>query len=164
MEASLAERFEALENRRVALVERVRALPPDKQDAKQGSAFSARELIAHMGISDTVSLKRIAKRPPSTLKGKATKPSFLYRKIVADLEKAKGIPAPPDMRPKGDVDLDQASKQWEDARAGMRKYLDECAKPETPILKFFILGTISASELLTLLEAHHHYHETRFPG
>src|SRR4051794_14265757 len=45
MEASLAERFEALEKRRIAMVERVRALPIEKRDAKQGSAFSAGEVI-----------------------------------------------------------------------------------------------------------------------
>jgi hypothetical protein len=79
------------------------------------------------------------------------------------LQAGKKLGAFGSMTPKGNVTLDEAAKAWADVRAALAKHFEEVTNPNDIMVKLFFMGKLSALDLLTLFEAHHHYHEVRFP-
>jgi len=166
MHPEITKRFIALEARRKAFVERVKALPQDKQTAKPNAkSFSPAEVVMHLAIAEQGNLGFLQKAPPPTLKGKKTHMTFIFKKTVASMQKpVKPIMTPSSMIPKGPVNVDEAARVWEDVRRETAKYLEQVATPDEPFIKFlFFFGLGSAADYLTLLEAHMTYHEQRFP-
>ncbi len=166
MDMELQKRFDNLEARREALVERVRALPPEKQRQKPLSkAFSPIEIIMHFALAETSNNGFLKKAPPQTLKGKKVWHGIFYEPTLRGMQNpAKQVGTPPMFVPKGDFTLDQADKQWATARRDLGMFLEKVERPEAAFIKFlFIFGTLSAADYLAFTEAHMHYHETRFP-
>ena len=164
MHPDIAQRLEFLELRRQALVDRVKALPVEKQTAKPDSkSFSPVEVIAHMALSEQVSIDRMKKLGPKDLIGKVPRTTFIYKKVVTDMNKGKKMGTPSNMIPQGRVSLDHAEKAWEHARKELTVFLNEVKRPDDPMQQFFVFGTLSAHDLLALFEAHTHYHEVLFP-
>lgn len=167
MHPELAKRFAELEKRRVALVERVRTLPAEKQKTKRSpSEFSPVEMIMHIAITEHGDVVYLRKTPPESLKGKRPKTTFFFKSTVSRMQNpVKQMPTLPFMEPKEDVDLALAADSWAAARIQIAEYLEKVETPSEAFIKFhFIFGTASAQEFLDLLEAHMNYHEKRFPG
>jgi hypothetical protein len=166
MDMEIQGRFEKLEARRQALVERVRALPPEKQKQKPASkAFSALEIIMHFALAEASNNGFLKKAPPTTLKGRKVSHGIFYGPTLLGLQSAgKIVTSPPMFVPKGEFTLDQADKAWALARRDLARYLEQVERPEAAFIKFlFFFGTLSALDYLSFTEAHMHYHETRFP-
>lgn len=100
------------------------------------------------------------------MKGKRPKTTFIYRKTIHDLSNpTKRVPTLGNMIPKDPVSIEAADKAWAETRTELAKFLEEAENPANPFIKFnFLFGLGSASDLLTLLEAHSTYHEKRFPA
>jgi hypothetical protein len=166
MHPELEQRFSVLEDRRRAMVERVRALPKEKQNARPSSKdFSPAEVIMHMALAEEGNVKFMRKTPPRELKDRKPKVTFIFRKTVQAMRNpVKPIATVGYMIPKGQVDLDEADRKWEAIRTEMRSFLDQVESPQAPAAKMlFFFGTPSADDYLNLLESHHDYHEARFP-
>lgn len=67
MHPEIAKRFESLEARRKALVERVRALPAENQSAHPDSkSFSPAEMIMHMAMAEQGNVAFLRKTAPKS--------------------------------------------------------------------------------------------------
>ena len=167
MHPDLQKRFDGIEERRRALVTRVRALPDDKQGTKPGpNQFSPIEVIAHFALAEDSNNNFMRKTPPSSLRGKKPKVTFIFRHVVRSMQNpAKPLGTPPYMIPKTDVDLNEVDRKWGEAREELRGFLGQVENPSDPLCKFlFFFGLASADDFLTLIESHLTYHEHRFPG
>ena len=163
MHPEIESRFDKLEERRTALTERVRMLPAAKQTAQPApKEFSPAEVIMHMALAETYDLKKMEKE--LDLSGKCPKPTFFYRNAIKNMAAAKRMPTFGAMTPKSAVNLDAPDKAWAEVREKQKKYFDRIADPGDPMIKHPFFGLLSAADVLTLLEAHAHYHETRLPA
>jgi len=166
MHQELARRFAALEDRRHKLVARVRALPADKQTQKpDANHFSPAEVIMHMALAEEFDVDFMRKTSPANLKGRKPHVTFIFRKTVAMMQnpvkESRTLGA---MVPRGAPSLTEAETAWEEVRQDTAQFLEQVEKPSDPMVKFmFFFGLASASDYLTLIEAHHTYHERRFP-
>jgi len=165
MHPEIAKRFDSLEDRRKALVSRVKALPPDKQTAREGKEFSPVEVIRHFALAEEFNLKLLAGHPPETLRGKKPKTTFLFKKTVDRMRQGKRRVMPPPMLvPHEAISLEQADKNWAAARDKIRTYLETPKAPADPFIRFFfVFGIGSAADFLNLQEAHMAYHESFTP-
>lgn len=158
-------RFDALETKRKAMVERVRALPTEKQCLHPTPKdFSPVEVVMHMALAEQVDLDLMDKKPPASLAGKRAKPRFTFRWVVGSMRKAKRSPTMGSMVPKPDITLEEAETRWEEVRTRIRAHLDPLPGPDAPACKHPFFGLLSAADLLDLLDAHQHYHDVRFPN
>lgn len=167
MNAEVTKRFEGVEASRKALVERVRALPKEKQNARTGpKEFSPAEVVAHMMLAEKFNVTFMRKGNPNSLKGSRVKHGMFYKPTVAKLAAPdKQLPTMKWMIPQGSVDLDAVDKEWADLRQEIGGYMSQCETIDSPFVKMnFFFGTLSAGDYLALLEAHHHYHDVRFPA
>ena len=166
MNAEIKKRFDALEQRRKALTERVRALPPDKQAAHPNpKAFSPVEVIKHFALAENGNLQFLRNTPPASLQGQKPHLRFVYHKVLGSMKSAnKFVGTLPYMVPDGTVTLEDGDRSWAAARAELSGFLEPVDSPDDPFCKFmFLFGLGSADDYLALMEAHMHYHETRFP-
>ena len=167
MHPDLQKRFDSLEARRQALVERVRALADPMQRQKPPSGgFSALEVVMHFAKAEDSNNGFLRKAPPPTLKNRRITYGIFYRPTLASLQNpGKPVGAPPMFVPKGQFTLADADGAWAAARKDLAAYLEQVESPEDPFIKFlFIFGTLSAADYLEFTEAHMHYHEVRFPA
>ena len=156
----IAQRLEALEQRRAALVDRVRALPGPQQFAKPDpNCFSPVEVIAHLAKSEQVHIDRMRVLGPKELIGKQAKTTFVFKMVVDRLMRAQRTFAPASVAPEGRVVLETADKSWELARKELGLILNNIKYIDDPVEQYFLFGTLSAGDLLTFIEAHVHYHE-----
>ncbi|MEQ1823511.1 MAG: DinB family protein [Fimbriimonadaceae bacterium] len=166
MNAEIESRFNKLEERRQALVARVRALSPEKQQAKPSpKEFSPAEVLMHFFLAEDSNVAFLRKTPPSSLKGKTPKMTFIFRKTVASMEQpTKAIATVGYMIPKGTTNVDEADQKWATSRADLKGFLEKVENPKDPFCKFlFFFGLASADDYLRLMESHMTYHEARFP-
>lgn len=166
MNPDVAKRFEAIEKRRKALVDRVRALPLDRQNAKPGGkGFSPVEVIQHFALAEGGNVKFLRKTPPETLQGKKAHVTGIFRFTVKSMvNPVKAVQTVGYMVPKATVTIDEAAKQWEEVRKETAFYLEQVKSPTDPFIKFlFFFGLGSANDYFDLMEAHLTYHEARFP-
>lgn len=166
MHPEIDRRFKAIEDRRHAMVARVRALPKDKQSLKPDeNHFSPVEVIMHMALAEQFDMAFVRKAPPETLKGKKPKMTFIFRKTVEMMAKpVREVRTMGAMVPKGVESLTEADTAWDEVRRETAEYLEKLESPQDPLVKFlFFFGLASASDYLTLIEAHMTYHEQRFP-
>ncbi|HTQ08685.1 MAG TPA: DinB family protein [Fimbriimonadaceae bacterium] len=166
MNEQIAKRFRALEERRHNLVARVKALPLDKQTRKPDeNRFSPTELIMHMALAEQYDLALVKHHPPVTLKGRKPHVTWLFRKAVNSMQNpTREMPTFGPMVPKGAFSLLEADTAWEEVRQETAKFLEQVEQPSDPFMKHkFFFGLASASDYLTLIEAHLTYHERRFP-
>lgn len=165
MESGLQSRFDELESKRKAMLERVHALPAERQTAHPGpKEFSPVEVLMHMALAEEVDLVMMDKTPPSSLAGKRAKPRFMYRWAVNGMRKAKRMPTMGQMVPKPGVSLEEAETKWSEVRSRIAAHLESLPGLDAPACKHPFFGVLSAADLLNLLDAHQHYHDTRFPG
>ncbi len=166
MHKDIKARFDAIEKRRKALVQRVQKLSADQQQARPNPrAFSPAEVIKHFALAEESNLNFLRKHPPETLTGRKPKVTFIFRKTVEMMNNPKKeIATVGYMIPKGTVDLDEADHHWAAVRHEVGKYFETIQDPKDPMVRFlFFFGLASASDFLDLIESHHTYHEERFP-
>jgi hypothetical protein len=167
MHPEIAKRFEAIEKRRKVLVDRVRALPLDRQNAKPGGkGFSPVEVIQHFALAEAGNVKFLRKTPPETLQGRKAHVTGIFRFTVRSMANpVKAVGTVGTMVPKNAVTVEEADRQWEEVRKETAFYLEQVKSPTDPFIKFlFFFGLGSANDYFDLMEAHLTYHEARFPS
>lgn len=139
-------------------------MPPEKQSrAPAPKEFSPIGVIMHMALAEGFDLEQLENSPPASLEGQKARPSFIYRQALRWLRHAKKFGTIGSMVPGPGVTLVEASAAWEKARHGLRKHFESVKDPNAAMINLKFMGVLSASELLTLFEAHTHYHEALFP-
>ena len=164
MHPDLQKRFDDLEVCRAAYVDRVRAMPADKQKERgPGGSFSPLEVVKHFAIAESGNNGFLRKAPPPTLKGRKVKYGFAYKNALTGMQNpTKPIGTPPMFVPKGQFTLDDADREWANARKELAGYLEQAETPDAPFIKFlFFFGILSAADYLEFTEAHMTYHESR---
>ncbi len=157
-------RFASLESRRQSMVERVRTLKPGARTARPKSGeFSPVEVLMHMALAEKFDLMQLEKSTPESFRGRTAKPSFIFPNAVKRICEEKKMGTFKSMTPLSGVTLESASHDWEQVRASLRSYFDRVTDLDSPMIKLFIFGRLSALDFLNLLEAHCKYHEIRFP-
>lgn len=167
MNPEIEKRFDALEARRVALIERVRQLPAEQQKQKPANGgFSPSDVIQHFVLAEGSNLNFLKKASPSSLKGRTPKVTFIFRSTLKSLQSAsKALPGPGGFMPKTHVDVETSAKAWAEIRSQYRAYLEQAENMHSPFIKFlFFFGLPSVEQWFEFYEAHMHYHETRFPA
>ncbi len=155
---------ERLLDNRDRMIARIEALPADKQvKPNPAGGFSPLELLSHMALSEQMYIDLWHKTDRQKFTGQLPKPNFLYHKIKAAMMKAKPLPAPKDFRPRTQPLLDQGKEHWIRTSNELLGQLSSLRSPHTIAVKHPLLGTMSALDVLGLVEAHHHYHDVRFP-
>ncbi len=165
MNGAIRKRFDNLERRREDLTDRVRALTPAQQTAKDGKYFSPIEVLQHCGLAEKYNLEFLFKDPPRTLTGRSPKPRFVYRKVLKTMQNATRVGTMPSMVPKNAANLESAAHSWAAARAELEGFLEQVDELDDPFCQFnFLFGLASVDDYLKLMEAHMHYHEVLFPN
>ena len=167
MHADIERRLLALEERKNALIQRVKDLPPSKQDAapKPGE-MSPAGVIAHMAITEKTFSGFMHLHPPSELRGVKPKPGFLFNWVLRKQRTPlKRIPTAPAALPKGITLVTDAEHEWNLHRREVARMLGTMTDPsEAPSKLAALIGTISGKALLNPREAHMTYHEKFFPN
>ena len=166
MHPRLEKRWKDLEDRRVALVQRVTDLPATRRGNRPADGtFSPVEVIQHFALVEKGNVAYMRKAPPASLLGQNPKPSFIFHKTLKSMrDPNKAVATLPSMRPKSGSSLEGAAQLWEEMRVETSGYLGQVRDPHDPMVRFNILfGLASAWDYLDLLEAHTYYHEQRFP-
>ncbi|MHB8634923.1 MAG: DinB family protein [Fimbriimonadaceae bacterium] len=166
MNAEIKKRFDALETRRQSLTSRVRALTPAQQTAHPDpKAFSPLEVLKHFALAENGNLQFLRNTPPASLQGQKPRLRFVYHKVLSSMQSAeKRVGTVPYMVPRGALTVEDADRSWASARAELAGFLEPMDSLDDPFCKFmFLFGTGSVGDYLALMEAHMHYHETRFP-
>jgi len=164
MHPDIQKRFDDLETRRKALVDRVRSMPSEKQKQPGPSkGFSPLETVMHFAIAEAGNNQFLKKAPPSTLTGRKVKHGFAFGGTMKGMaEPSKQMFSPPMFVPKGTFTVDEADKAWEAARKELGSYLEQAKNPDDAFIKMmFLFGTLSASDYIAFTEAHMSYHEAR---
>lgn len=163
----LAKRYVALEDRRLALVARVRAMPPEKRMARPDpSSFAALEVVEHFALVEHFNMVFLDRAAPSTLGGQRPALRMLGKYVMKGMQNPeRGMPTLPQAEPQGSLVLDESASKWEGARWKLKRYLDEVTDPDAAFIKMaWMFGTLSATMYLDLVEAHMAYHEKRLPA
>ncbi|HLK13536.1 MAG TPA: hypothetical protein VKT78_01915 [Fimbriimonadaceae bacterium] len=166
MNAEIKRRFDDLERRRVAMTAKVRAMTPEQQNAHPDpKAFSALEVIKHFSLAENGNLQFLRNTAPSSLQGQKPKLRFMYHKVLKGLkDPSKMMATLPYMVPSGALNIEDADRSWEAARAELAAFLEPVDAQDDAFCKFmFLFGLGSADDYLALMEAHMNYHEARFP-
>lgn len=162
MHQAIDARFQALENRRRALIASVRALPEAKQTAKASrKEFSPVETIMHMAEADQIYVDELKRTPPTILKARSAHPTFVFRRVVSTLNAGTTVPAIGKLDTKTSATIDEGAAAWDQTAAALATFLQQIESPEAAFVKRFPFGVMSAADLLELLEAHMSYHEAR---
>jgi hypothetical protein len=164
MHPEIDRRFEALEQRRKALVDRIRAMSAEQQTKPgTGGGFSPLEVPMHFALVEESNLVSLRKSPPSTLGGGPSKPGFVFPLMVRAMQSGRNaVPAPASFNPTGTFTLDEADQAWSKTRAELSAVLDTVDDPSVAFLRFgFPVGTLNAADFLLMNESHMSYHEVR---
>ena len=166
MRKSIEDRFNALEVRREAMVERVRALDESKRDVKPATGFSPVGVVEHIALMEEFNVGFLDLMPPDRLSGEKTVLRILGKMVGKGLNDptkymSRTLPA---AVPKGPIGIETAAVHWTSVRGRLRAHFVNVSEPDAAFIKMdWLFGTLSANQYLDLVEAHMRYHEVRFP-
>lgn len=164
MNSAIKAKFEKLETRRGEMVGLVRALPSEVQTKRPApKEFCPIEVIQHMALAEGFDRDALNKNPPIHLSGKPARPSFFFSRALSGMRAGRRTPTFRAMTPKSIQTLGEAEAAWEAVRRDIEGYLRGVVDPEGAFVKLPFFGTLSALDLLELLDAHTEYHTIRFP-
>lgn len=159
---SLQAHFDALEERRQALVAELEGCAPEQLSFRQApEAWSLGEVAHHLllveqGVLQVLSDERRQHPGRRTILNRIG--SVAVRVVFA-----LGIRVKVPIRsvvPTGDVPLNEVKQQWNDTRAGIRVYLEGVASPtlRQPLLRHPVSGPMDVSQGLVFLRRHFDHH------
>ncbi|MBS1706945.1 MAG: DinB family protein [Armatimonadetes bacterium] len=155
------QRWTELEERRIALGERVRAMPEGQRTTPPfRGALAPDSTILHMAIVDEFYPPLLEAGQKSGIVGQAAKPNFMHRFAVRRMNAVKSIPTPGSLAPSSGLDLEAAINRWAEVRSRIEPFVHQ-APYERAALKHPFFGLLSLSDLLDVMEAHQTYHEHR---
>jgi len=156
----LRDHYDALEEGRLALIRKVRDLPPDLLNRRPGAdRWSILEDIQHLVLAERKTAlgadaaRDAGKRDPEMLKA-------VFQ--VLDHDVAVDVPDP-DMVPDGDADLEDLIREWETSRQDLQRFLENCGPDdlERPAARHTVAGPLTVLETLRLLASHFGHHRRR---
>lgn len=163
----IGSRLGKLEQRRVALVNRVRALSPEQRNMRRDkNAFTAAEVVEHFALIEHFNCVFLDRAEPKTLHGQKVALRLIGKMAIKGMQDtAKGVQTLPQAVPTGTLILEESAERWEGARRKLGVYLEQVTDPDAAFIKMmWLFGTLSAKMYLDLVEIHMTYHEARFPS
>jgi len=164
MDMRLLERFTELEAQRTRAVAAVATLPEtDRALPMAGSAWSPAQVLAHCAMAEQDFVRRIAMAAETGTAGlRPTRSPLLPIALLAGRHPIAALPVPEGMVPAADVSLESAARNWELVRSDLRGWLESVEDPDRGVWMIHpILGPMSATQVLSVLEAHGCYHAKR---
>lgn len=166
MRKAIEDRYKALEVRREAMIERVRALDESRRDLKPEQGFSPVGVIEHIALMEEFNVGFLDLLPPERLSGEKTVIRVLGKMVfkgLSDPTKYMGRTLPAAI-PKGTTGIETATVHWTSVRTRLWNHFQSVSDPDAAFIKMdWLFGTLSANQYLDLVEAHMRYHEVRFP-
>jgi uncharacterized damage-inducible protein DinB len=146
------------------LIARIEALPEQKQQtANPHGGFSPLELLSHFALVEQQYIDLWHKTDRAKYSGARSKPNFLYKMVLNRMRTAKVSTALKDHTPRTQPLLEQGKEHWTRTSNELLGFLATLRNPHFIAVKHPWFGTLSAMDILDLLDAHQHYHEVRFP-
>jgi len=166
MHPDVERRLYALEDRKNALIERVRALPLSQQNGEMPKGeMTPVGVLMHMALVEKAHSATLSVHPASELAQHKAHRGFMFNTFTRDRTQGGWRPPLlPMFRPKEVLLLEEAEHEWNIHRREIARHLAGVKDPNAAFIKLpFFLGTLSASDYLTFVEVHTKYHEHFFP-
>jgi uncharacterized damage-inducible protein DinB len=156
----LQQKYDALEKARLALIQKVRALEPERLNHKPGpDRWSILEDFQHMVLAE----QRTSLKAGSVSDSEEIKPG-MFEIVLQVLDHDTVVDVPdPGMIPDGNATLENLIAAWDKSRTGLFKFLESCGPKdlERPVSRHPVTGPITVVECLRLLTSHFHHHRRR---
>ncbi|MGD9330213.1 MAG: DinB family protein [Desulfobacterales bacterium] len=156
----LRQHYDQLEAGRLALVKRVRELPPKMVNLKPGQDhWSILEDVQHLVLAE----QRAALGVGAIQDTGAKNPDMLKMVLqVLDQDVAVDVPDPA-ILPDGKVELEDLIEDWEQARKRLHDFLETCGPEdlETPVSSHPVTGPLTVVDFLRLIDSHFNHHRRR---
>lgn len=152
--------WDALEDRRKSMTDRILKMPPEQQKSGSSKAFSPAEVLDHMALTEEWYFPLMDKADRAALKPKGAKVNFLYRMVLRKLRSASSVPSMSAMTPKPDVKADDGAEHWGKVREELKSRL-EAVPLDEPVFRHPMFGRMSPRHVIEIFDAHTDYHEKR---
>jgi hypothetical protein len=157
----------SMEDRRSAIIDKVRAMDDTKQHTKpETGGFSPVEVIEHFALMESFNADFLDRTPPETLSSEKTAIRVMGKMVLKGLKdpsKYMGNTLPAAV-PRSNVGIETAAVHWGAVRSRLRNHFQGVTDPDAAFIKMmWFFGTLSANQYLELLESHLDYHEKRMP-
>jgi hypothetical protein len=164
MSPDLTAEFQHLDTRTDAMVDRVRAYPPEVQNKPVDKSYSPLKAVEHMYLVERMYVDQIDKFDKAKYAGKVGKPWFTYHFVLKNMAKPANTASPTikAFSPDGTMTLDESAANWREQRAKLITLLGDFDDNQAAI-KHPFFGFLSPRDLFILLEKHTDYHEARLP-
>ena len=157
MLGELQQKYDALEKARLALIQKVRGLEPERLKHKPGpDRWSILEDFQHMVLAE----QRTSLKAGSVLDSEERKPG-MFEMVLQVLDHDTMVDVPdPGMIPDGNATLENLIAAWDKSRIDLFRFLKSCAPEdlERPVSRHPVTGPITVVECLRLIDSHFHHH------
>jgi uncharacterized damage-inducible protein DinB len=156
----LQQKYDALEKARLALIQKVRALEPERLNHKPGpDRWSILEDFQHMVLAE----QRTSLKAGSVSDSEEIKPG-MFEIVLQVLDHDTVVDVPdPGMIPDGNATLENLIAAWDKSRTGLFKFLESCGPKdlERPVSRHPVTGPLTVIECLRLIDSHFNHHRRR---
>ncbi len=160
MLSELQDRYNTLEEARLALIHKVRGLKPERLNHKTGrDRWSILEDFQHLVLAE----QRTSLKAGSVLDSEERK-AGMFEMVLQVLDHDTVVDVPdPGMVPDGNATLEGLITDWEKSRIDLFKFLESCGPEdlEHPVSRHPVTGPITVVECLRLIDSHFHHHRRR---
>jgi uncharacterized damage-inducible protein DinB len=160
MLTALQQRYEQLEDARLALIRKVRRLAPRMLNHKPGpDQWSIMEDFQHLVLAE----QKMALKIGTVAITEEQNPE-MFEMVLQVLDQDIVVDVPdPAMVPDGDAVLDDLIRDWEQARKRLYRFLNACGPDDldSPVSHHAVAGPLTVVECLRLMAAHVDHHRRR---
>ncbi|MBC2735422.1 MAG: DinB family protein [Desulfobacteraceae bacterium] len=160
MLSELQDRYNTLEEARLALIHKVRGLKPERLNHKTGpDRWSILEDFQHLVLAE----QRTSFKAGSVLDSEERK-AGKFEMVLQVLDHDTVVDVPdPGMIPDGNATLESLITGWEKSRMDLFKFLESCGPEdlERPVSRHPVTGSITVVECLRLIDSHFNHHRRR---
>jgi hypothetical protein len=160
MLSELQDRYNTLEEARLALTHKVRGLEPERLNHRSGpDRWSILEDFQHLVLAE----QRTSLKAELIAESEERKPG-MFEMVIQVLDHDTVVDVPdPGMVPDGNATLEGLIAAWDKSRIDLFKFLESCGPEdlERPVSRHPVTGPITLVECLRLLASHFHYHRRR---
>jgi uncharacterized damage-inducible protein DinB len=160
MLSELQDRYNTLEEARLALTHKVRGLEPEQLKHKPGpDRWSILEDFQHMVMAE----QRTSLKAGSVSDSEEIKPG-MFEIVLQVLDHDTVVDVPdPGMIPDGNATLENLIAAWDKSRTGLFKFLKSCGPEdlERPVSRHPVTGPLTVIECLRLFDSHFNHHRRR---
>jgi uncharacterized damage-inducible protein DinB len=166
--SALFRRFDRLERRRAALVERLASMSPAQLTARPAAeGWNVLDVVQHVVIVEELVLRALGTRPGPLSLAERLGSGVRLTALRIYLRSGGRVQAPtPAILPRGSVSLEELQARWDRTRQGYASALSTFGPADLvrPMMKHPIVGKLTPLQTLTFLETHLVHHGRQIDG